>query len=110
MLNNALDCGITEADFWSMTLAELDRLVESKNRIKKAELKEKATFDYTLGILIGKAFSGDYPDLADAYPSIFDKVKQQEAQKERITELSVLRFKQFANFHNNNFKEVANDK
>ena len=47
MLNNALDCGITEADFWSMTLAELDRMIKSKERVKKAELKEKAIFEIT---------------------------------------------------------------
>ena len=110
MLDNALDLGITELEFWSMTFAELERLAKSKERVKKAELKEKAVFDYTLGLLIGKAFSGDYPSIADAYPSIFDKVEQEEKVQERTMELSVLRFKQFANFHNNNFKEVASDK
>ena len=43
MLNNALDYGISEHDFWNMTFAELDRLVASKKRMEKYEAKEKAT-------------------------------------------------------------------
>jgi hypothetical protein len=110
MLNNALDCGITEFEFWGMSFAELDRAIQSKERTKKLQLKEKATFDYTLGILIGRAMGGEYPSIAEAYPTLFDKVEPQEKQQERIIELSVLRFKQFANFHNDKYKEVASDK
>lgn len=36
-LDNALDYGITEFDFWNMTLAELERAIESKRRVKKIE-------------------------------------------------------------------------
>jgi hypothetical protein len=42
----ALDCGITEEYFWNMTIAEINRRIESYNRIKKQEAKEKAAFDY----------------------------------------------------------------
>lgn len=110
MLDNALDLGISEAEFWSMTFAELDRVAKSKERMRQIQLKEKAVFDYTLGILFGRAMGGDYPDIADAYPFIFNKAEQEQKEQERLMELSVIRFKQFANYHNDNFKEVASNK
>ena len=40
-LNNALDCGITEFDFWNMTFAEINRAIESHNRLRKEDQKSK---------------------------------------------------------------------
>lgn len=104
MLNNALDLGITEFDFWTMTFAELDRLAQSRIRVREIDAKQKAVNDYTLGILIGRAFAGDYPAIEDAYPTIFQKQEIQEKKQEKIDELSAIRFKQFANFHNDKLK------
>lgn len=119
-LDNALDYGITEERFWDMTLAEINRAVKSAVRVKKLETREKASFDYLLANLIVKGVSqvlGDksaYPTIEEAYPGVFDEVIEERKEKiqEQKMNLSALRFKQFANFHNNNLKnkEVANDK
>ena len=44
-LDNALDYGISEHDFWDMTIAELTRAIASKKRIQKQQAQEKASFD-----------------------------------------------------------------
>ena len=117
MLNNALDYGLKESEFWEMTLAELDRYVESQKRLVKYKAREKATFDYILatsiGLAVGRSFSGsdeDFPEIHEIYPSLFDGKDREAEKQERKDELSALRFKQFANFHNDKYKEVANDK
>lgn len=113
MLNNALDYGISEHDFWNMTFAELDRLVASKKRMEKYEAKEKATYDYILAALIGRAFAAGmdskatFPEIYEVYPSLFDNDRERQKQEQRI-QLSALRFKQFAHSYNNRHKEVAN--
>lgn len=110
MLNNALDCGISEFEFWEMTIAELDRAVESKNRILKREAKERATFDYIQAMLIGRAFAqtmssgATFPELHEVYPAIFDAESRKEAQQEQKMQLSALRFIQFAQSYNQNYK------
>lgn len=99
-----------------MTIAELERAVASRDRVRRAEAKEKATFDYILGNIIARgvstAFNGGkgIPDITEIYPSIFaDEIKARaENEQAKINELSALRFKQFANFHNKKHnKEVA---
>lgn len=96
-----------------MTLAELTRAIDSKKRQKKLEAQEKASMDYVLADLIGRSIGRLYsssarmPDLAEAYPDLFDVQEIEEKQQAQKAELSAIRFKQFAKFHNNKFKEVA---
>lgn len=114
-LDNALDYGITEEQFWNMTLAELSRAVASKIRVRKLEAREKASYDHILGQLIGiacgRAFGSvkqEYPSLDTAYPSLFASKELQARQSEQKAEISALRFKQFAESFNKKFhKEVA---
>ena len=120
MLDNALDYGITEDQFWDMTFAEIERAVNSSVRVMKRQAREKATYDYILAQLIAKGVSkvlGDksnYPTIEESYPGIFDEVIEERKAKieEQKMNLSALRFKQFAQSYNSNFKnkEVANDK
>lgn len=117
MLGMFLDYGFNELDFWNMTLGEVRRALQSKVKVKKLELKERATFEYIQARLIAKGVGiafGDksaFPGLEESYPGIFTeqdeetKAKQEEAK----TQLSVLRFKQFANFHNKKYEEVASE-
>lgn len=114
ILDNALDWDISESDFWGMTLAELERLFQSKRRIKKQQLQEKAAFDYKLAELIGVSVSRIYsksnemPAIEEAYPDIFDVQKIQEEKEHKQDELSALRFRQFAEAFNKKFgKEDA---
>lgn len=120
MLNNALDYGISEEQFWDMTFAEIQRAVNSAIRVRKLQHQEKATYDYILANLITKGVSkvlGDksaYPTIEEAYPGIFDDLiteKQAKVEEQKMN-LSALRFKQFAQSYNSHFKnkEVANDK
>ncbi len=103
-----------------MTFGEVVRAIESWNRVKRTEAQERASYDYILASLIVKGVSitlGDkaqFPSIHQAYPGIFDEViaRQEEAIERRKTELSVLRFKQFAQSYNNNLKnkEVPQNK
>lgn len=93
-----------------MTLAELTRAIDSKKRIQKAEAQEKASMDYILADLIGRSIgrlyssSANMPDINTVYPSLFDNQQIEEAKSKKQAELSAIRFKQFANIHNNRFK------
>lgn len=121
MLENALDFGISEYDFWNMTIAEINRWTESKLRQQKHQAKEKASYDYILASLIGRAFAtcmskdATFPEIYEVYPSIFqeegkERIAQKEKEKQEIlTELSALRFRQFTQSYNKRYEEVANE-
>ena len=98
-----------------MTPGEIVRAIESYNRRIKIETQEKATFDYIQANLIVKGVGvvlsgkGTMPSIQEAYPGIFESLvvddkQEQELQKQR-DQLSVLRFKQFAQSYNNKFKK-----
>lgn len=115
-LDTCLDLGFTEMWFWESTLAEIERAVSSKKRVMEREKKERAYFDYTLanaiGYSIGRLFdeNNKYPDIEDIYPSIFDTKQHQEELQKKQDEITALRFKQWAESFNKNFKkEVAKD-
>lgn len=96
-----------------MTLAEIDRVFKSKTRAIETHDRRQASFDYILADLIGRSVSRIYnssskmPSLADAYPSLFSQEEANQKAKEKKEELSVLRFKQFAQSHNKKFKGVS---
>lgn len=111
MLDNALDVGISEFDFWNMTLGEISRLFDSKARAKKAQDQETAIHNYILGDLIGRSMarlhssSITYPKIYEVYPSLFDKEEYEEKQRQRITEESIKRLTQFAESFNKRLME-----
>lgn len=98
-----------------MTIGEVGRLVESKQRIYKRELKQKATFDYRLAELIGRSIARIYsssqemPNIADVYPSLFEKEEIEEKMEEKRIEVFSQKLKQFAKIHNSQYREVAKD-
>ena len=77
----------------------------------EVEDKKKAISDYTLANLIGRSISRIYssanrmPTLAEAYPSLFNKEEEEKIIQNKRDSLSVLRFKQFAQSYNKNFKK-----
>lgn len=101
--------GISEREFWTMTFAELDRTLSSRKRVMKHEAQERASFDYILADLIGRSVGRIYssstkiPEIAQAYPALFDDEEIQQKKAEKQAELSVLRFKQFADSFNKRF-------
>lgn len=94
-----------------MTLAELERAINSKKRTELSRLREKATFDYKLADLIGKSLarlhssSANMPDIGEVYPTLFESEEIQEKKQEKKDELSALRFKLFVDAHNNKFNK-----
>ena len=116
LLDNALDYGISEKDFWEMTIAELNRAVDSKKRMQRLEAQEIASHNYILADLIGRSVARIYsssakmPDISEAYPSLFDSEEHEEKLQEKRDELSILRFKQFTQSFNERFKEVGKQK
>lgn len=106
----ALDYGISEFDFWDMTLPEINRAIESKIRILKTQAQERASYDYILAELIGRSIARIYsssatmPTINEVYPSLFDSEEIQQKKQEQQAELSAIRFRQFAASYNNKFK------
>lgn len=92
-----------------MTFAELTRYFESRKRVEEKRLQEKASFDYIQAQLITRGISclfsssAQMPKVYEVYPTLFEAeiIKQNEANKR--AELSVARFKQFAETHNKKF-------
>lgn len=96
-----------------MTIAELERFIQSRNRVNRAKAKEKAALDYILSNLIGinvmhsMSTSVELPTLQEAYSFLFgeEAAKIEEEKRAKATELSTLRFKQFAKSYNKKFKQ-----
>ena len=110
-LDSALDSGIREIDFWCNTWGENMRAINSAYRIAKDKAKIKASQNYILADLIGFSVgrlldrSIKYPEISEVYPELFDKKEQEQIKEEQQTNISVLRFKQFAAKHNSKIKE-----
>lgn len=105
LLQPAINLGLSEFDFWEMTVAEVVRYTEGATW----RLKNKAQFDYVLADLIGASVSrimsseAKYPPIEEVYSVLFkptDEVKQNEVEQEKVDEASANRFLQFALQHN----------
>ena len=98
-----------------MTFGEVERAVASKQKLEKLQAKEKAAFNYILADLIGRSISRMYsssnkfPEITEAYPTLFEVQEIAEQKQEKINKLSALRFKLFAEAHNAKFKGGEND-
>lgn len=99
-----------------MTYAELERYAASRKRVMENQERKQASFDYILADLVGRSIARIYnsanrmPTLSEAYPSLFSSEEEQETIQKNKDELSVLRFKQFAQSFNKNFvKEGGNN-
>ena len=96
-----------------MTLAEVIRAVESYNRRLKATQRQQAAQDYILADAIGRSVSRIYsssatmPKINELYPSLFDGAEIAAQEQAKRDELSVIRFKQFAQAHNEKLKKGA---
>ena len=95
-----------------MTIGELMRQIESKQRIRKLEAQEKAAHDYILADMVGRSIARLYnssnkmPSIAEAYPTLFDKEEIEEKKQEQQAELFAIRLKQFAASHNKKLEEA----
>ena len=100
-----------------MTIAELERALSSWGRTEKRKAQEKAVLLYTtanlIGINIASSFSNsvEVPTLQEAFPSLFNEEYQKlkEQKEKKIQDLSIIRFKQFANSYNSKIGGVIID-
>lgn len=89
-----------------MTLAEVTRAVDSYNRKKRREEQERASYDYILADMIGQSVArlfnsnNHFPEIYTVYPTLFDNEEIQEKEQQARTEMSIIRFKQFAQAYN----------
>lgn len=93
-----------------MTLAEAIRAIDSYNRVYNAQERQRAAFDYILADTIGRSMARVYsssakmPKLYEVYPTLFNSDEVKEQEQARRDELSVMRFKLFAQAHNDKYK------
>ena len=96
-----------------MTLAEIERFMQSFKRREDRRLREKAMFDYKLAELIGLscgrfwAKNLQYPEIFEAYPNIYQKEEVLEQREKARMEKSIERLKEFVKQHNKQFEEVS---
>lgn len=71
----AIDFGIPATEFWMMTFGEVMSQIESNQRKRELELKEKAMFDYKSAQLNMYAFNdpSKMPTAEKHYPFLVDK-------------------------------------
>lgn len=108
LLQPAINIGLSEFDFWSMTLAEVDRYL--KGAIWRH--KTQAQYDYTLATLIGNAIGcvvggGDMVSLEEAYPTLFKEDDEPGVEENEIMDKETMKsannFLAFARQHNSKF-------
>lgn len=114
-MDTALDAGVSVLDFWELTPLEVNKVIESRNRVKKVEAQEKASFDYILASLIGRNIARvmdgktQIPRVEEVYTDLFaDRQEEIQAQEEaRKVELFTARLKQFSQAHNEKMNKGA---
>lgn len=90
-----------------MTIPELQRAVEAKQKVEKLELKQKAIYNYKLAQLISIGFANKLPEIWDMYPTLFDSEEEIQKREQKQAELSALRFINFAESFNKKFVEAT---
>lgn len=110
-LQPSINLGLSESQFWEMTLAEIGRWQEGAIW----RLKSKAQFDYILADLIGisadRMVSKDveYPTIEDVYPNLFEKEIEERDEEAEIATNNINRFMEFAQRHNSMMKKGEED-
>jgi hypothetical protein len=105
LLLKCLEAGITEEFFWNSTYGEMLRYMKAYSNRLLRERQDRASFDYQLSNLIGisvsRLFSSDsqFPDLYEAYPTIFEKPSEAEESYAKAMELKA-RMIEYTEHHN----------
>lgn len=112
LLQPAINLGLSEFDFWTMTKAEIERYMEGAIW----RMKSKAQFDYCLADLIGVSVARvmsnevDYPPIEKVYPTLFEEEVRLAREEELRIEDSTNRFLEFAMKHNARMREGVENK
>lgn len=100
-LENALELGISEREFWQMTIGELARAMAAIKRRRRADQIERATFDFRQAQAVGHFFAATLnkknkpPKIEDLYPELFDNDEFRAARDQRRAEAWAQQFKAF---------------
>ena len=106
--------GLSELDFWEMTVGEVIRYIEARKEIEKRQAQEKASYDYLQATLISKGFAiamgskDTFPTIEEVYVGLFDDMREEKIRQHKM-ELSAIRFKNFMQSHNKKYEEVQTD-
>ena len=86
--------GLLESQFWEMTVAEIERYMEGYTWRLKAEAQLNYSLANLIGMSVGRLMSQDveFPTLAQAYPTLFEKEIEEERLAEEATNRSVNNF------------------
>ncbi len=91
-----------------MTYGEIVNAIQSYNRVYEIQQKEKAIFTYKTADLIvagiGALFDSNamFPQIYEAFPSLFEKEKEllKQAENNKAVEIYKAKFAAFAESHN----------
>ena len=111
-----LDIGGKPLDFWDLTVLEIREMIESYNRVKIQERKEKILDSYILSQMITNhvslLLSNDVQiaELWEYAPELFAEEKQamEEERQRQTLLLHKERMREFAERHNRKRKEEVN--
>lgn len=112
-----LDIGGKPLDFWDLTVLEIREMIESYNRVKIQERKEKIIDSYRLSQMISNHVSSllskdaKVLEFWEYAPDLFVE-EQQAVEQERQRQALLLhkeRMREFAERHNQKRKEEVND-
>ena len=102
---------MTENEFWDLTLGEIARRLDSYQRVKKRDQKEKASYDYIQANLIAKLVGKVLGDkrkkkkIEDVYPALFkEEVETEEEKIQSSAEKDAIAFMTFAQQFNKKFE------
>ena len=111
-----LDIGGKPLDFWDLTVLEIREMIESYNRVKIQERKEKIIDSYRLSQMISNHVSlllsndAKIVEFWEYAPELFIE-EQQAVERERQRQALLLhkeRMREFAERHNRKRKEEVN--
>lgn len=106
--DECVKAGLSEFDYWRMTVGEVSRWVDSYNFQYRQHLKDNIQTQYMASMVIVKGVNkvltgkGDIPTINELYPELFPE----EAIIEERTKKSIANFLNFANSFN---KRKQND-
>lgn len=110
---SALISGVSEAEFWKMTIGEVVRACEAYEDRRRDTAYFAYTTAMTVGLFVGSMFgSKSPPTIEEVYPELFSDKKEEVEKAEQMAkdERSAANFIKFANSFNQRYKPNGDGK